>query len=90
MDADAFAAVAMPIAGVSGIVLDVGVTGELAADGSLVPMAFVAVMVKTYGVPLVNPLTVNGLDVPVPIIPLGFDVAVNEVIGEPPALFWMK
>jgi hypothetical protein len=47
-----------------------------ALDALLVPMAFVAVTVKVYGVPLVSPVTVSGLLAPVPVIPPGLEVTV--------------
>jgi hypothetical protein len=61
-----------------------GVTELLAVDASDVPIAFVAVTVNVYAVPLLNPVTVNGLDEPVAVAPPGLAVAVNDVIAEPP------
>ena len=63
-----------------------GVTGLDAADAVLVPTAFVAVTVNVYAVPLVSPVTVNGLAAPVAVKPPGDDVTVYEVIGLPFAL----
>ena len=53
-----------------------GVTEFDAADAAPVPALFVAVTVKVYAVPLVNPVTVMGLDVPVPVNPPGLEVTV--------------
>jgi len=63
-----------------------GVTEFEAADAGLVPIAFVAVTVKVYAVPLVKPVTVMGLVVPVAVKLPGFDVTVNTVIALPPVL----
>jgi hypothetical protein len=52
-----------------------GVTLLLAALAGPVPVAFVAVTVNVYVVPVVKPVTVIG-DVPVPVSPPGLDVAV--------------
>jgi len=57
--------------GAAGIEIGVAVTE---ADAALVPIAFAAVTVKEYAVPLVSPGTVIGLDEPV------------TVIGAPPAV----
>jgi hypothetical protein len=58
---------------------------ELLAElGALVPIAFVAVTVNVYEVPVVNPETVMGEDAPVPVMLPGLDVAVYPVIVEPP------
>jgi hypothetical protein len=62
----------------------VGVTELLAADAGDVPIAFVAVTVNVYAVPLVKPETVIGDEAPVPVIPLGLDVTVKLVIADPP------
>jgi hypothetical protein len=61
-----------------------GVTELLAADAGDVPIAFVAVTVNVYAVPLLKPLTVIGDEEPVPVIPLGLDVTVKPVIADPP------
>ena len=66
--------VALPIVGAPGA--DAGVTEFDAADAAPVPALFVAVTVKVYAVPLVNPVTVMGLDVPVPVNPPGLEVTV--------------
>jgi hypothetical protein len=72
----ALPAVAVPIVGAPGTVGTAGVTLFDAPDAELVPTALVAVTVKVYAVPLVRPVTVIGLPAPVPVIPLGLDVAV--------------
>jgi hypothetical protein len=54
----------------------IGVALLLAALGTLLPNAFVAITVNVYAVPLLKPLTVTGEDEPVPVIPLGLDVTV--------------
>jgi len=69
-----FPAVAVPIVGAPGTVA--GVTLLDATDTAPVPTPFVAVTVKVYGVPLVNPLTVRGLLPPLPVTPPGVDVTV--------------
>jgi len=51
------------------------------ADEGPVPTALVATTVKLYVVPLVSPITVIGLDAPVPIIPPGLEVTVYDVIA---------
>ena len=64
-------------------------TGVTEFDAELagpVPMAFVAVTVKVYAVPLESPVTVIGLAVPVPVKPPGLEVAVYPVMAEPPSL----
>jgi len=77
IEAWAFPAVAVPIVGAPGTVVGgVGVTefeGELAG---LLPIAFVAITVKAYEVPLVKPVTVIGLADPVPVKLPGFDVTI--------------
>jgi hypothetical protein len=76
--------VAVPMVGAPGVVA--GVTLLDAADGAPAPTALVAVTVKVYAVPFVRPLTV--IDVHgaahVPVMLAGDDVAVYEVIAEPP------
>jgi hypothetical protein len=62
-DAEATPAVAVPIVGAFGTVL--GVTLLEATEAALLPMAFRAVTVKVYAVPLVRPETVSGLAEPV-------------------------
>jgi hypothetical protein len=47
-------------------------------------LAFVAITVKVYAVPLVSPVTIIGLAVPVPVILPGVEVTVYPVIPEPP------
>jgi hypothetical protein len=53
-----------------------GVAELLAPLAELVPTLLVAVTVNVYAVPTVNPDTVIGEPDPVPVIPLGDDVAV--------------
>jgi hypothetical protein len=53
-----------------------GVTEPLAEDAEDVPIAFVAVTVNVYAVPLLKPLTVIGDEAPVPVKPPGLDVTV--------------
>jgi len=69
-----FPAVAVPMVGAPGIVA--GVALLEAADGAPVPTLLVAVTVKVYGVPLVNPLTGRGLLAPVAVFPPGLEVMV--------------
>ena len=52
------------------------VTDEDALDATDVPPELVAVIVNVYGVSGVNPNTVIGEDVPIPVIPPGLLVAV--------------
>ena len=52
------------------------VTGDDALDATDVPPEFVAVTVKVYGVFGVNPDTLIGEDVPVPVKPPGLLVTV--------------
>ena len=54
---------------------------ELAVD---VPFAVVAVTVNVYAVPFVKPVTVIGLDEPVPVMLPGEEVTVYPVIDDPP------
>jgi hypothetical protein len=61
-----------------------GVTEFDAEDAAPVPIAFVAVTVNVYAVPLLKPETVNGLEPPVAVKPPGLDVTVKPVIAEPP------
>jgi hypothetical protein len=53
-----------------------GLTLLLAALAGPVPVAFVALTVKVYAVPVVNPVTVIGEDAPLPVKPPGLDVTV--------------
>jgi hypothetical protein len=77
-------AVAVPIVGAPGTLhVVILLLAELAA---LVPMAFVAVTVNVYAVPVVRPETVIGEEAPVPVILPGLDVTVYPVIAEPPSL----
>ena len=70
----ALPAVAVPIVGAPGTVA--GVTLLEAAEGAPAPTLLVAVAVKVYDVPLVSPLTVMGLEAPVPVNPPGLEVTV--------------
>jgi hypothetical protein len=53
-----------------------GVTELLEELAGPVPALFVAVTVKVYVVPIVNPVTVIGEDEPLAVIPPGLDVTV--------------
>jgi hypothetical protein len=53
-----------------------GLTELEALDAADCPLALVAVTVKVYAVPFDNPLTVIGLDAPVPVAPPGEAVTV--------------
>jgi hypothetical protein len=83
-EAWAFPFVAVPIVGAPGTVE--GVTEFEAALGKLLPVAFVAITVKVYAVPLVSPVTIIGLAVPVLVILPGVEVTVYPVIADPPLL----
>ena len=61
-----------------------GVTELLAELAAELPLEFVATAVNVYAVPLVNPVTVIGLDEPVPVMFPGLDVTVYPVMLEPP------
>ena len=61
------------------------VTDADSADAAEVPTAFVAVTVNLYAVPGVSPVTVM-IPEPEPEPPLGIEVTVYCVIGEPPSL----
>ena len=55
----------------------IGMTAFEAEDAGPVKVAeLVAVTVKVYDVPFMSPVTVIGLDIPVPVKPLGLDVTV--------------
>ena len=63
-----------------------GATGDTeldAEDAKDIPLTLVAVTVNVYAVPFVSPVTVIGLDAPVPVCPPD-DVTVYPVIAEPP------
>jgi hypothetical protein len=62
----------------------VGDTELEALDAVDVPLAFVAVTVKVYEVPLIKPVTVIGDEAPDAVMLLGEDVTVYEVIADPP------
>lgn len=53
-----------------------GVTEFEAPDAGPAPTKLVALTVKVYAVPLVNPVTVIGLDAPLAVMPPGDDVTV--------------
>ena len=53
-----------------------GVTAAEAAEAAPVPARLVAVTVKVYGVPLVRPVTTNGLATPLAVAPPGLAVTV--------------
>jgi hypothetical protein len=61
-----------------------GVTADDALEAVPVPTEFVAVTVKVYAVPLVNPVTVIGDEAPVAVRPSGEEVTVYPVITAPP------
>jgi uncharacterized protein (DUF983 family) len=61
-----------------------GVTLFDAADGAPVPVVLVALTVNVYAVPLVRPVTVQGVLPHVAVMPPGALVAVYCVIGLPP------
>ena len=64
---------APPVTGINCVYVDtvVGVIEDDGEDALDVPYTFVAVTVNVYDVPPVNPLTVIGDVVPVPVNPLG-------------------
>ncbi len=66
--------VAVPMVGVPGAVA--AVTEFEEPEAALVPTALVAVTEKVYAVPLVRPVTTNGEEVPVAVIPPGDEVTV--------------
>ena len=70
----AFPATAAAAVGAPGTVA--GVTALLAVEAGLGPTALVAVTVKVYAVPLVNPVTVQGEDAEVQVKPPGDEVTV--------------
>ena len=73
------AVLSAPPPGPLNVKLVAGATGVIefeALDAALVPYVFVAVTVHVYAVPLVSPLTVIGLDDPLPVILPGLQVAV--------------
>ena len=63
-----------------------GVTELVALDAALVPIAFVAVTVKVYAVPLVRPVIVIGDSPPDAVNPPVFEVTVYDVIVALPSL----
>jgi len=86
--ADVFPPVAVPMIGAPGMVGGDGVTCADAADADDVPIAFVAVTVNVYTVPLVNPVTVADVLNPdaVAVMPSELDVTVYPVMADPPLL----
>ena len=73
---------ALALVGAPGVV---GIVTEFdAVDDTLVPTAFVAVTVKVYVAPGVNPVTVIGDDVPVALNVFVLSVTVKLIIEEPP------
>ena len=66
--------------GADGTVIGVAFTAN---DGSLSPIAFVAVTVNEYGVPLVRSVTTIGLDAPVTFAPVDTTVTVYDVTNTP-------
>ena len=77
-----FPAAAVTVVGAVGS--PAGVTLLDAADAAPGPVALVATTVNVYAVPLVNPVTIIGLDAPLPVKPPGDDVTVYEVTAVPP------
>jgi hypothetical protein len=73
-DADALAAVAVPIVGACGTV--VAVIEFEAEDADEFPLAFVAITVNVYAVFDASPVTVRGEAAPVAVNPPGEDVTV--------------
>ena len=69
-------AVAVGLAGATGAVAAAGVTGSEAGLAADVPVAFVAVAMKVYGVPLVRPVKENVGPAPVLVSPPGLLVTV--------------
>jgi hypothetical protein len=67
-----FAAVTVPTVGAPGTVAAVTLFDE--ADAAPTPALLVAVTVNVYAVPLVKPVTVMGLEEPVPVKPPGLEV----------------
>ncbi len=61
-----------------------GVTDPEAPEALPVPALLVAVRLNVYAVPFARPVTVIGLDEPVPVNPPGLDVTVYDVIAAPP------
>jgi hypothetical protein len=72
------------VGGPGTVALAVGVTGLVATDAGPVPIAFVAVTVKVYGVPLDSPVSTIGDAVPVAVKLPGLEVTVYCVIADPP------
>jgi hypothetical protein len=82
--AEPFPATAVTDVGAPGVVA--GVTELEAAEAVLVPIAFVAVTVNVYAVPLTSPVIVIGEPLLVAVKPPVLDVTVYDVIAEPPLL----
>jgi len=62
-----------------------GVTDEEGAEGDPGPLAFIALTVNVYGVPLVRPWTVHEVVEVLQVRPPGDEVAVYPVMGLPPS-----
>ena len=77
-------AVAVPIVGAPGTVA--GTIELLGLEAMLVPTLLVAVTVNVYVVPLVNPVTVIGEELPDALNEPTLEVTVYEVIAAPPLL----
>ena len=61
-----------------------GITADDGLDGILLPVLLIAIIVKVYDVPLVNPETVIGELLPDPVILPGLDITVYNTTGDPP------
>jgi hypothetical protein len=81
-EADDSPPVAVPIVGACGTV--VGVIADDDEELEEVPLVLVAVAVNVYSVPTNRPVTVTGLEDPVPTKFPGEDVTVYPVIESPP------
>ena len=76
----------MPLTPVGAPGIVAGVAADDAALAAPVPTAFVAVTVKVYAVPLVNPVTTSGLLLPLAVAPPGEAITVYPVTADPPVL----
>jgi hypothetical protein len=63
-----------------------GITAALGADATLVPTIFVAVTVNVYDMPFVSSVTTQALLDVVHVKPPGVEVAIYDVIADPPLL----
>ena len=68
---------ATTLVGADGTILGITALDEI--DVSEVPLELVAMTVKVYDVPLVNPVTIIGLTLPIAMIFPGVEVTVYEV-----------